>query len=131
MKIRKQNLKWFVQPAGSESDDDHGGHSRSRKRRHRTSRSPSNTSRAGSMDSSDSQYSSVRKTRHKKSKRKKARSRSVSLTTFYGKMDSKNTFQNKGSLGIFVNLLWREMCWFSFWIRPLKFLFSCIFVLFF
>lgn len=63
-------------PAGSESDDDRGGHSRSRKRRHRASRSPSNTSRAGSVDSSDSQYSSARRTRHKKSKRKKARSRS-------------------------------------------------------
>jgi hypothetical protein len=40
------------------------------------------------VDSSDSQYSSARRARHKKSKRKKARSRSVSRTAFYGRIGS-------------------------------------------
>jgi hypothetical protein len=76
--------EFVMQPGCSDSDDDYGGHSRNRKRRHRASRSLSNASRTGSLNSSDSQYSSARRTRHKKSKRKKARSRSVSWTTFLG-----------------------------------------------
>jgi len=101
---RKLTVEFVLQPPGSESDDDRGGHSRSRKRRHRASRSPSNTSRAGSVDSSDSQYSSARRTRHKKTKRKKARSRSVS-TRHLGKDRQSVYFQMRALYTCYGNFV--------------------------